>query len=157
MKVLWESSTPSPQLTRQTVFSKLDTNSGFWQIPLHTESRLLTTFITPFGRYCFNKLPFGISSAPEHFQKRMSNILCGLEGVLCSIDNVLIFGKDQREHDTRLYAVLRRLEKAGVTLNPVKCMFSRRNVKFLGHLIDRDGLMVSVMVSEIVISFWFWN
>ena len=47
------------------VFSKLDANSGFWQIPLSEESRLLTTFITPFGRYCFNKLPFGIASAPE--------------------------------------------------------------------------------------------
>ena len=52
------------------------------------------------------------------------------------MNDVLIFGKDQREHDTRLYAVLRRLEKMGVTLNPVKCMFSRRNVKFLDHLIE---------------------
>ena len=62
------------QLTGAKMFSKLDTNSGFWQIPLEQCSRLLTTFITPFGRYCFNKLPFGISSAPEHFQKRMSQM-----------------------------------------------------------------------------------
>ena len=64
------------QLTGAAVFSELDTNSGFWQIPPDTESPFLTTFITPIGCYCFNKLPFGISSAPEHFQKRMSNILC---------------------------------------------------------------------------------
>ena len=101
------------QLTGAAVFSKLDANSGFWQIPLHTESCLLTTFITLFDRYCFNKLPFGISSAPEHFQKQMSNILCGLEDVLCSMDDMLLFGKDQSEHDTRLYAVLRRLVKQG--------------------------------------------
>ena len=50
------------------IFSKLDDNSSFWEIPLSTSSRLLTTFITPMGRYCFNKLPFRISSAPEHFQ-----------------------------------------------------------------------------------------
>ena len=57
------------QLSGATVFSKVDANCGFWQIPLAKHSRYYTTFVTPFGRYCFNKLPFGISSAPEHFQK----------------------------------------------------------------------------------------
>ena len=58
------------QLSGAKVFSKLDANIGYWQIPLTDESKLLTTFITPQGRYCFNKLPFGICSTPEHFQKR---------------------------------------------------------------------------------------
>ena len=63
------------QLFGATVFSKLDGNSGFWQISLTEKSRPLTTFITSFGRFQFNKFPFGISSAPEHFQKCMSTIL----------------------------------------------------------------------------------
>lgn len=64
------------------VFTKLDATTGFWQIPLSGESWLLTTFITPFGRYAFNRLPFGISSAPEHFQRRMSQMLEGCDGVV---------------------------------------------------------------------------
>ena len=78
------------QLSGAAVFSKFDANSGFWQIPLAPESRNLTTFVTPFGRYSFNKIPFGISSAPELFQKRMSKILEGLDGVLCHMNDVLI-------------------------------------------------------------------
>ena len=128
------------QLAGATLFSKLDANSGFWQIPLAPESRLLTTFITPEGRYCFNKLPFGISSAPELFQKRMSKILSGLEGLVCQMDDVLVFGANQDEHDKRLTAALERIEKAGVTLNPDKYEFNKRTVKFLGHLVDENGI-----------------
>lgn len=128
------------QLSGPTVFSKLDANCGFWQIPLTPNSRPLTTFITPFGRYCFNKLPFGISSAPELFQRRMNQILEGLEGVLCLMDDVLIFGKDQEQHDAKLMVVLERLAAAGVTLNSEKCEFAKSRVKFLGHIIDREGI-----------------
>ena len=128
------------QLTGATVMSKLDANSGFWQIPLAKNCRELTTFITPFGRYCFNKLPFGISSAPEHFQKRMSTILDGLAGVLCLMDDILIFGKDQKEHDTRLTAALERIQAAGVTLNKDKCEFNKTSLTFLGHTIDGKGI-----------------
>ena len=113
------------QLAGGTVFSKLDANCWYWQIPLEESSRHLTTFITPFGRYCFNKLPFGISSAPEHFQRRMSEILQGQEGVLCHMDDVLIFGQNQQEHDSRLHSALQCIQAAGLTLNSDKCEFKK--------------------------------
>ena len=122
------------------VFSKLDTNSGFWQIKLARESALLTTFITPFGCYCFKQLPFGISSAPEVFQRRMSEILNGTEETVCMMDDVLVFGKDKEEHNRRLEMVLRKLSESKITLNREKCEFAQPEVKFLGQIIDQNGV-----------------
>ena len=138
------------QLAGAKIFSKLDANSGFWQIPLSQPSRLLTTFITPMGRYSFNKLPFGISGAPEHFQRRMSELLTGLQGVLCQMDDILVFGKDQAEHDQRLEAVLRRIEDASVTLNPQKCEFNKDKLTFLGHVIDAEGISADPEKTEAI-------
>ena len=112
------------------VFSKLDANSGFWQVPLAEESRLLTTFLTPLGRYCFNRVPFRICSAPEVFQRTMFSVLEGLEGVICHMDDTLIDGPTQEVHDTRVRLVLNRLQNAGITLNN-KCEFSKEPLSWV--------------------------
>lgn len=121
------------------VFTKLDATSGFWQIPLSEESKLLTTLITPFGRYAFNRLPFGISSAPEHFQRRMSQMLEGCTGVVCHADDILVYGEDIQQHEERLYQVLEKLKKEGLTLNSEKCEVAN-SIMFLGHQVTADGV-----------------
>ncbi|UYV76606.1 hypothetical protein LAZ67_14001435, partial [Cordylochernes scorpioides] len=130
------------QLKGAKVFTKLDAYSGFWQIPLSSESSALTTFITPFGRFRFKRLPFGISSAADIFQKRMSQILEGLEGTLCHMDDIMVYGSCQEEHYKRLETVLTRVSKSGFTLNKDKCKFAVTTIKFLGHQIGPNGIQV---------------
>nr|XP_037270721.1 uncharacterized protein K02A2.6-like [Rhipicephalus microplus] len=128
------------QLGGAQIFSKLDARSSFHQIKLTRESEELTTFITPFGRYCYKRLPFGIATAPEYFQRFMSRLLEGITGVVNMIDDILVFGRNHQEHDQRLADVLARLTQAGVTLNEKKCQFRVSSVKFLGVVVSQQGI-----------------
>lgn len=138
-------------LANAKFFSKMDANCGFWQIKLHPESWEYTTFITPFGRYYFKRMPFGISSAPENFQRQMTTMLEGVEGVLCHMDDVLVFGSTSEEHDQRLENVLKRLETNGLTLNREKCEFKVTSVEFLGHHISESGISAAQDKVEAII------
>ena len=126
-------------LSGMAVFSKLDCNSRFFQIPLISKCTHVTTLITPFGRFCFKCLPFGVTSTSEVYQKKLSAILEGLEGVVCLIDDVLLFGEDQQEHDICLHTVLKRILDAKITFNN-KCLFLQPEINFLGLVINVSGI-----------------
>lgn len=122
------------QTSGAKVFSKLDTNAGNWQAQLSPESSELSALITPLGRYKFLCLHFAIATAPEFSQREMLRTLKGLQGTTCHMDDVLVYGKDEEEHDERLHAVLQKLSDAGVTLNKHQCQFRRREILFLSHI-----------------------
>jgi len=128
------------KLGRAKFFSKLDANSGFYQCVLDNQSSHLITFITPFGRYKYKRLPMGICSAPELFCRKMDSILTGLDGVLCLMDDICVFASSKEEHDSRLNAVFTRLSKFGLTLNPEKCEFGVSSLKYLGFIVDSSGV-----------------
>ena len=130
----------APDLSGSKYFSTLDASSGFFQIPLSEESSLLTTFITPFGRFAFKRVPMGISLGPECFQTKMTETLEGLEGCKAIMDDTIIYGKTEEEHDQRLSAVLKRIEESGLKLNKEKCNFKQTEVKFFGHIISAEGV-----------------
>jgi len=121
-------------------FSKIDANSGFWQLNLAKESQDYTTFITPFGRFKFCKLPFGITSAPEEFQRRMSKALENAKNCIVHIDDCLIWGRTKEEHDECLRAVLHRILEEGITLNKQKSEFCKEKVTFLGFVLSKEGI-----------------
>lgn len=126
------------KLSGAKFFSKLDANSGFWQICLDEESSKLCTFATPYGRYCFLRLPYGIKSAPEVFHKRFREIF-NLEGVELYIDDIIIWGRSQVEHDERLKEVFRVAKLNNITFNKEKCKFGMSEITFMGHKITKNG------------------
>ena len=93
------------------IFNKLDANSGFYQVDLAEESKELTTFLMPFGRYYFNQLPFGIMCAPEYFQAQMKKILENCKNVVYHMDNILVWGSTIEEQNKCLAAILAQLKK----------------------------------------------
>ena len=130
-------------------FSTLDAKSGYWQIPLDEESSILTTFATPFGRYRFTRMPFGIRSAQEVFHKRLHELMFDLPGVETDIDDILVWGKSQEEHDERLHNVLNR--SRNLKLNPDKCKIRKAEVTYIGHTLTRDGVKPDVSKIEAII------
>ncbi|XP_048590103.1 uncharacterized protein K02A2.6-like [Nematostella vectensis] len=136
---------PNPQdllsaLAGGTKFSKLDLKHAYQQLPLGEESKKFLTVNTCKGLYQYNRLPFGVASAPAVFQSTIDTILKGIDGVVCYIDDILITGRNDREHKARLEAVLERLEKYGISLKLSKCSFLEDRVGFLGHVIDAEGV-----------------
>lgn len=125
------------------IFSKIDLNKGFHQVKLTEDCQKLTTFITPFGRFYYKRLPFGISSAPEEFVTRFAQILHDIPNIVFHVDEVLIFGKTVEIHDSTLRKVLKRLSEEGITLNKDKSIFGVTEIDFLGSTLSSKGVRIS--------------
>ncbi|XP_055634095.1 uncharacterized protein K02A2.6-like [Toxorhynchites rutilus septentrionalis] len=125
------------------VWSKLDIKDSFLQVSVDAESRDILTFITTKGLFRFKRLPFGLITAPEIFQKVIDEILCGCDGTHWYLDDIFVVGRNIEEHNTRLEKVMKRLEGRGVQLNWDKCLFRADEVEFLGNKITRSGIAPS--------------
>ena len=126
-------------LADATVFTVLDAKTSFWQIKLDDESSNLTCFNSPLGRHKFLRMPYGISSGSEVFQRTMEVLF---EGYPCEIivDDLLVYGKDLEEHDANLKRVLQRIRDVGLKLNKSKCRFRQSLVSYVGHLLTYKGI-----------------
>ena len=117
-----------------TVFSVLDCTGCFHQIPVSEFSQTIFTFATPFGRYCYRRLPMGLSSAPEVYQKIMADLLADIEGAVPYIDDISIAAPTLEQDNSIVDKVLCKLKDSGLRLNREKCHFAKSQVEFLGHL-----------------------
>ena len=125
------------------IFTSLDLKSGYWQVELDEDSIPLTAFtVGPLGFYECVRMPFGLTNAPATFQRLMESCLGELHLDWCIIylDDIIIFSKTPDEHITRLEGVFEKLAKAGLKLKPSKCEFFRSSLKYLGHIVSKDGI-----------------
>lgn len=121
-------------------FSKIDLKDAYLQMEVHPDSRKYLVIATHKGYFTYRRLPFGISFAPSLFQRTMDQILAGIDGVVCYLDDILVTAQDLATHAERLREVLRRLQAAGVKTQRSKCDLLRTSVTYLGHKIDQYGL-----------------
>ncbi len=127
-------------LNGATVFSKIGLNQEYHQNELDEDSRSITTFATHIGLFRYKRLSFGINSAAEIFQKSIEEVLQGIESVRNISDFIILFGKNQYDHDDALQAVLQRMREHSLTANPAKCLFNQSSIDFFGHHISADGI-----------------
>lgn len=129
-----------PRLSGKKLFSIIDMKDGFWHIELDDESSKLVTFNTPFGRYSFRRLPFGITSAPEVFQKRVYQAFGDIEGVSVIFDDIIIAADTVEQHDTILKQLLQRARELNVRFNKEKLQLLLSSVVYLGHRVSEKGI-----------------
>ena len=155
---LYQSNTPAECAASITAseakwFSVFDAAKGYHQCPLAEASRPLTTFITPFGRYQYLRAPYGVSSISEHYNRRMDECFCGMDGIQRVVDDVIVYSKTKKEHVARVREFLSRCRAQGVSLNPSKTQHMQSSVKFAGFSISSEGYTPDPALTEAIASF----
>ena len=123
--------------------TKLDLSKGYYQISVEEEDMPKTAFSTPFGKFEYVRMPFGLRNAPSHFQRCMDFVLCDLYD--CSsayIDDVVIFSRSWEEHLLHIDSVLDALCSRGFTVKPSKCVWAARSIEYIGYEVGEGRLSV---------------
>ena len=122
------------------IFSTIDLRSGYNHIALGKSSRGKTAFVTPFGKYEFLMVPFGLAQAPAYFQLLMNKVLKGLKFAMTYLDDIIIFSENELQHLEHLEIVFSRLQEAGLKMKHSKCDFFKSEIHYLVHLISPEGI-----------------
>ncbi|GKA04942.1 putative reverse transcriptase domain-containing protein [Tanacetum coccineum] len=133
-------------------FSKIDLRSGYHQLRVHEDDIPKTAFRTRYGHFEFTVMPFGLTNAPAIFMDLMNRVCRPYldKFVIVFIDDILIYSKTQEEHVEHLRLVLELLKKEKLYAKFSKCEFWLREVQFLGHVINGNGIHVDPSKIEAV-------
>jgi hypothetical protein len=122
------------------VFSVFDANQGYYQIKLSEQSSKLCCMQTPIGRMRYLRLPMGINSSPEIFSRAMHDTLEGLSGVEHIMDDIIVWGRDDDDHDQNAEELLKRARERGLKFNKEKTKIRLKSVDYVGHTVTDEGL-----------------
>ena len=128
-----------------TIFTKLDQKDGYHLIRIRKGDEWKTAFRTPYGHYEYKVMPFGLVNAPATFQAMMNHILREFQdhGVVVYLDDILIYCKNQKEHEILVKKVLERLEQHDLAISLKQSVFHTKTVEFLGYIVGTDGVTMS--------------
>jgi hypothetical protein len=131
----------NPKFSGAKYFSKLDAKSGYWAVSLDEPSQLLTTFRSPLGqKYCFQRMPFGLKTSQDDFQRKMDENISDLTGVVSIADDVCVVGHTKEEHDANLVALMNRAAERGIVFNSKKCSIAKTSISFYGNVYSVEGI-----------------
>ena len=130
-------------LNQSKVYSKLDIKWAYHQLELLSKSREITTFMTHQGLYRYKRLMFGISCAPEMYNKIIHQALSGLTGVSSIYYDIIVHGKNEEELNQNLELLLQRIQPKGLTLSVDKCHFNMPQIEFMGQILSEHGIGVA--------------
>lgn len=128
------------ELTNKKIFTVLDVKCGFYHMVLEKDSSKFFNFSTPNGIFRFKRVPFGIASAPELFQKLMYRYFGGIGGVVLYFDDILICASTKDEHDEILEKVLERARLLNIKFNADKLQLCVKEVKYIGFMFNEEGI-----------------
>jgi len=134
------------------IFSKIDFAEAYLQVPLDDDSKEILVINTHKGLFRFNRLPFGVASAPSIFQKTMDMMLAGLNGTVSYLDDIIVTGIDLNDHLKNLTKVFERIQEYGFRINKNKCAFLQDSVEYLGFVIDKSGVHTSSMKTKAIVN-----
>ena len=129
------------RLGQANFISTMDLNRGYWQVPMAEEAKAKTAFVTPFGLFQFNVMPFGLQGAPATFQRLMDRVIQGLQDYRATyLDDLIIFSTCWTDHLKHLSTVLQQFGEAGLTVKPTKCQLGMKECVYLGHIVGSENV-----------------
>ena len=136
-------------------WTTLDAASAYWSVELDEKDREKTAFSIPHGKFEFNVMTFGLKNAGATYQRMMDIVLSGLppDRVMAYLDDVVIFSRSLEEHKRDVDRVLEKLDLAGITLRPEKCVFGSNEVDYLGYHMDESGIRPQKQLVEAIQDF----